>query len=91
MQPVKVVKMNLNIYEYIDYKKYLSDWRKESKRCNPGLTHEYLCFTLGQKSRSFFNDLEMGRKLISPGILERLTELLELKTDEAKYFRALVG
>jgi uncharacterized protein (TIGR02147 family) len=83
--------MNLNIYEYIDYKKYLNDWRKAEKRRNPGLTHEYLCFALGQKNRSFFNDLEMGRKLISPGVLERLTDLLGLNGIEAKYFRALVG
>jgi uncharacterized protein (TIGR02147 family) len=83
--------MNINIYEYIDYKKYLSDWRKAEKERNPGLTHEYLCHVLGQKNRSYFNDLEMGRKFIGPEVLERLTKLLELDGRPAKYFRALIG
>ncbi len=41
--------------------------------------------------KPFFNDIEMGRKLIGPGVLERLTELLSIEGREAKYFRALVG
>jgi uncharacterized protein (TIGR02147 family) len=83
--------MPLNIYEYIDYKKFLSDWRKAEKQRNPGLTHEYLCHALGQKNRSYFNDIEMGRKCIGPEVLERITKLMELEGREAKYFRALVG
>ncbi len=83
--------MNINIYEYIDYKKYLNDWRTAEKLRNPGLTHEFLCHALGQKNRSYFNDLEKGRKLIGPEVLERLTKLLNLQNREAKYFRALIG
>ncbi len=60
-------------------------------RDTPGLTHEYLCFSLGQRNRSFFSDLEKGRKMIGSEVLERLIKLLELKGDEVKYFRALVG
>jgi uncharacterized protein (TIGR02147 family) len=83
--------MSLNIYEYIDYKKFLTDWREEEKRRNPGLTHEFLCITLGQRNRSFYNDIEKGRKLIGSEVLDRLIKLFAFKTQEAKYFRALVG
>jgi uncharacterized protein (TIGR02147 family) len=88
---VKNKDTNLNVYEYIDYKKFLTDWRLEEKRRNPGLTHEYLCHALGQKNRSFYNDIEMGRKLIGSEVLDRLINLFELQGQKAKYFRALVG
>jgi uncharacterized protein (TIGR02147 family) len=83
--------LNLNIYEYIDYKKFLAAWREDEKRRNSGLTHEYLCGALGQKNRSFYNDLEKGRKLIGSEVLDRLIKLFGLQNQEAKYFRALVG
>jgi uncharacterized protein (TIGR02147 family) len=83
--------MGLNIYEYIDYKKFLTDWREEEKRRNPGLTHEFLCSVLGQKNRSFYNDIEKGRKLIGAEVLDRLIKLFALNGNEAKYFRALVS
>jgi uncharacterized protein (TIGR02147 family) len=83
--------MGLNIYEYSDYKKFLTDWREEEKRRNPGLTHEFLCTVLGQRNRSFYNDIEKGRKLIGAEVLDRLIKLFSLSAHEAKYFRALVG
>jgi uncharacterized protein (TIGR02147 family) len=80
-----------NIFAYIDYKNYLTDWRKAEKVIHPGLTHEYLCAALGQKNRSYFNDLEKGRKMIGAEVLDRLVKLLRLHGDEARYFRAIVG
>ena len=80
-----------NIFEFIDYRKYLTSWREAKKVRNPGLTHEYLCAKLGQKNRTYFNNIERGRKQIGPEVFDRLVRLLGLKNDEAKYFRALVG
>jgi len=54
---------NPNIFEYIDFRQFLADWRISEKKKNPGLTHESLCNALGQKNRSFFNDIEKGRKI----------------------------
>lgn len=34
--------MSLIIYEYIDYKKFLSDWRKAEKQRNPGLKKKFM-------------------------------------------------
>ena len=80
-----------NIFEYIDFRKYLTDWREAEKKNNPGLTHEYLCSKLGQKTRAYFSDIEKGRRTVGPDVLDRLIRLLELDGDEAKYFRAIVG
>lgn len=79
-----------NIFEFIDYRKFLTAWREVEKDNNPGLTHEYLCAKLGQNNRTYFSDLEKGRKKIGPEVLDRLIKLIDLKGDEAKYFRAIV-
>jgi uncharacterized protein (TIGR02147 family) len=87
----RIVKTKPNIFEYIDFKKYLSAWRESEKWINPGLTHEYLCAKLGQKNRTYFSDVEKGRKHVGPEVLSRMTKLLNLNDEETKYFRALVG
>lgn len=80
-----------NIFEYIDFRKFLTAWREAEKEVIPGLTHEYLSAKLGQKNRTYFSDLEKGRRSVGPGVLERLIKLIALSGDESKYFRALVG
>ncbi len=82
---------DLSIFDYIDYQKFLTDWRCSEKKNNPGLTHEYLCFMLGRKSRTLFNDIEKGRKKINQDLLNRLISLIKLKGDQTKYFRAIVN
>lgn len=85
------MKKKPNIFEFIDFRKYLKAWREAEKENNPGLTHEYLCSKLRQKTRSYFSDIENGRRSIGPDVLDRLIKLLTLTTDEANYFRAIVG
>jgi len=85
------MKTKPNIFEHIDFKKYLTAWRESEKLANPGLTHEYLCAKLGQKNRTYFSDVETGRKNVGPEVLNRMIKLMNLPENEAKYFRALVG
>lgn len=85
------MKKSLNVFEYTDYKKYLTEWREAEKENNPGLTHEYLSAKLGMKNRAYFGDLEKGRRTIGPEVLDRLMKLVGLTGNAAKYFRALVG
>lgn len=85
------MKIKPNIFEFIDYRKYLYAWRESEKKQNPGLTHEYLSNKLGQKNRGYFSDLEKGRRTIGPDVLDRLIKLLDLDSNEGKYFRAIVG
>jgi uncharacterized protein (TIGR02147 family) len=51
-----------------------------------------ICYKLGQdKSKTYFSNVIAGRKEIGPSFIDRFIELLDLTSDEAKYFRALVG
>jgi uncharacterized protein (TIGR02147 family) len=82
----------LNIFEYLDFKKYLEDYYKSEKSLNPGFSHTYLCERLNQKkTRSYFNDVIKGRIPITSVTMERFVKLLGLNSNETKYFRALVG
>jgi uncharacterized protein (TIGR02147 family) len=81
----------INIFEYINYRKYLTDWREAEKKANPGLSHEYLNAKLGQNNRTFFSNIESDRKNIGSQTVNKLIALIGLKSIEANYFRALVG
>lgn len=80
-----------NIFEFIDFRKYLTVWREAEKENNPGTTLEYLSTKLGQKNRTYFSDLEKGRRTVGPEVLDRLIKLMGLTRDEGNYFRAIVG
>lgn len=81
-----------NIYNYLDFKKYLSDYRDSRKLFDPGFTNVYICHLLGQKkSKSYFNNVITGRVKLGSAMTDRFLFLLGIKGDKAKYFRALVN
>lgn len=80
------------IFEYIDFRKYLEDYRTARKKSDPGFTHAYICHKLGQpNSRSFYSNVVNGIKNISARSIDLFIELLNLDSYEARYFRALVS
>jgi uncharacterized protein (TIGR02147 family) len=80
------------IFEYIDFKKYLEEYYTKRKAVDPAFSHSYICHRLGQaNSKSYFNNVVKGRTPITPAFVDRFIGFLELKPDEAKYFRALVN
>ena len=80
-----------NIYDFFKHTDYLQAWREAEKKRNPKLTHKLLNEKLGQKNRSFFNDIEHGRKKIGAKVLTGLIEMIGLTGNEEDYFRAMVG
>jgi alpha-D-ribose 1-methylphosphonate 5-triphosphate diphosphatase PhnM len=46
------------VFDYIDFRKYLEDYRKARASNDEGFTHCYICHRLGMKnSRSYFNNI----------------------------------
>jgi uncharacterized protein (TIGR02147 family) len=83
---------NPEIFQYIDFRKYLEDYYSVRKSLDASFTHEYICRRLGQENaKSYFNNVVKGRANVTPAFTDRFIDLLELKPDEAKYFRALVN
>jgi uncharacterized protein (TIGR02147 family) len=81
-----------NIYSYIDFRKYLEDYRTVRSSFDSSFTHYYICHRLGMKnSRSYFNNIIRGRKNLSAETVRKVIDLLEISSGEADYFRALVN
>lgn len=79
-----------SIYDYIDFRKYLSDWFDSSKKINSRITKSMICHKLGMKnSRSYFQDVLNG-KFVSDSKIEDFLRVLKFSSKEAKYFRILV-
>lgn len=81
-----------NIYDYIDFRKYLEEYRQSRSSIDAAFTHYYICHRLGmKKSRSYFNNIVRARKNITSETVHKLVDLLELSSNEANYFRVLVN
>lgn len=81
-----------NIFQYIDFRKFLEDYYSMRKAFDQGFTHTFICYRLGQENaKSYFNNIVKGRASVTSTFVDRFINLLELKSDEAKYFRALVN
>jgi len=81
-----------DIFSYIDYRKFLEDYYTARKRTDRTFTHTFICRHLGQKNaKSYFNNVVRGRIGISATFIDRFISLLELKPEEAKFFRALIN
>jgi uncharacterized protein (TIGR02147 family) len=82
---------NKSIYEYADFRAFLTDWFAAEKRRLGKFSKAEVSRLLGlPNTRNYFSDL-LGGKDLSETFLERLIALLALPRDEAKYFRALVN
>ncbi|MEK7392035.1 MAG: TIGR02147 family protein [Fibrobacterota bacterium] len=82
---------NKTIYEYADFRAFLSDWFAAEKRRRAKFSKAEVSRLLGlPNTRNYFSDL-LGGKELSDTFLERLIALLAVPRDEAKYFRALVN
>lgn len=81
----------INIYGYVDFKRFLSDAYEERAARDPHFTKTSICRQLGlPNSRSFFSDILSGKKQVSKSKLELLIPIFSLDADEAQYFRFLV-
>lgn len=81
-----------NVFDYLDFRKYLAHYYHARKMIEPGFSHTYMCYRLGQRNaKSYFSNVVKGVKTVTAEFINRFIELLELTTDEAHYFRDLVN
>lgn len=80
------------VFDYLDFRKYLSHYYHARKTIEPGFSHTYICYRLGQRNaKSYFSNVVKGVKTVTAEFINRFIDLLELTTDEAHYFRDLVN
>lgn len=79
-----------NIFDYNDFRKYLSDYQAARHAFDKTFTKSYLCKKLGiENSRGYFGDVIAG-KPVTASYISRFVKVLELGKDESQFFRVLV-
>ena len=79
------------IYQYLNYREYLSDWLAEKKRANPAYSYRLLADRAGFRSKSYLAQVIGGTKNLSERAVSALVPVLGLKEKESDYFELLVG
>ncbi len=80
----------LDIYQFTHFRKFLEEYQAARAKEEPNFTRTEICNLLGlEKSRSYFADVLRGKK-VSPRMVQKFIEILELDKKEAKYFETLV-
>ena len=80
----------LDIYQFTHFRKFLEEYQVARAKAEPHFTRTEICNLLGlEKSRSYFADVLRGKK-VSPRMVAKFIEILELDKKEAKYFETLV-
>ncbi len=80
----------VDIFQYTDYRKYLSDFYEAEKKRNPHYSHRYIAQKVGFTSSGFFSKILQDKTNISNDLALRFAEFLKLKKNEAEYFGLLV-
>lgn len=79
-----------NLFEYLDYRKYLADYYEERRKANPHFSYAVLSNQLGFKSRDFIHRVIHGKKNLSTQSTAQISQGLKHAERQAQYFSLLV-
>jgi uncharacterized protein (TIGR02147 family) len=79
-----------NIFEYIDYRRYLRDAYEERRKENAKFSYRFIAGKVGFSSPGFFANVLSGKKDISLKLVLKFAELFKLGRKEKEYFETLV-
>jgi uncharacterized protein (TIGR02147 family) len=78
------------LFEYLDYRKFLADFYDAKKRLNPLYSYRVFARKAGFNNQGFFIDVVKRRKKLSDNAVKKMIRGLGLTDEEAKYFTYLV-
>jgi uncharacterized protein (TIGR02147 family) len=78
------------IFEYDDYRKFLSDWFLEKKKASKSFSYASFAEKAGFSDRGFINNVIHRRRDLTKESLVKVAEAIGLSKDETDYFENLV-
>lgn len=81
----------MDIYAYDDFRLFLKECFEEKKRENPDFSHRKFMAAAGIKNPSLLNEVVKGTRKLSKAATERFLDALELRDNEADFFRLMVA
>jgi uncharacterized protein (TIGR02147 family) len=80
----------LSIFDYTDYRKYLSDYYAFQKVKNPAFSYRYFARRAGISSSGFYKELIDGKRGLSRALIIRFSQAIRHTQKEADYFENMV-
>jgi len=81
----------VNLYDYINYRKYLRALYKSLKKKGDGFSYQKYSKILGLKTKCSIFSIISGHRNLTKAVLVRIVNSLKLESNEARYFEALVS
>lgn len=81
----------INIFDYIDFKRYLIDCYEDRKKNNPAFSYQMIANRAGFKNKGFVFNIIKGDKVLSKPNAFKLSQALGHNRYEAEYFDCLVS
>ena len=80
----------MNIFNYLDYRKYLADALKERKEQNYHFSYRFIAQHLNLSSPGFFNWIISGKRKLPEALIPKIAILFKLDDKECEYLHLLV-
>lgn len=80
----------INIFDYFDYRKYLSNYFAEEKKNTSHFSHRYFCRKLGLKSKNFILFVMQGKRNLTNEMCFKISQQLKHDQSETAYFFNMV-
>ncbi|MDG5814284.1 TIGR02147 family protein [Chitinispirillales bacterium ANBcel5] len=80
-----------DIYNYLDYRKFLDDIYKYYKSVNRHFSYRFIAKKTGASSAGWFPNIVKGRINLTSIYVGKLNKLLKLNVEEQEYFELLVA
>jgi uncharacterized protein (TIGR02147 family) len=81
----------INVFDYTDFRRYLSDYYEERKKENPGFSYKFIADKAGMSNKGFVYNIIKGEKALSKSNAFRISGALKHGRYEAEYFENLVS
>jgi len=88
--PVPAASIMQSIFEFIDYRQFLSEYYLNKKATSKYFSYRYFSQKIGLNSPSFLKAVIEGKRNLTRPMLERFCKALNFKEKESLYFKNLV-
>ena len=87
---INLILMELDIYQYDDFRQYLRDAFETQKKEDPSFTHRRFAELADVKNAGTLHDVIQGKRMLSVKVQEACVRVFGLKPVAAEFFRLLV-
>ena len=82
--------MNVDIYQYDDYRRFIGDCYSEIKTGDPKFSYRKFASEAGFTNPGYINDVIKGRRQLSKIAIQKVIKFFEISSTDEDFFKLLV-